>query len=293
MKILVTGATGFIGNHVIRALLDLGLSVIATSRSRDKAEEMPWFTQVDYRELDIADLPAEPFTALGSPDRMIHLAWSGLPNFKSAHHMDENLPKDKAFLSAMLKCGLKHVLVAGTCFEYGMREGELSEDMETSPDNPYGLAKDTLRRELQAITVGTDVIFQWARLFYMYGPGQSQSSLFPLLQKAIDNNDTVFDMSGGEQIRDFLPVKTIAEYLVRIALQDEVTGIINVCSGRSATVRQLVEEYLEQHGARIELNLGHYPYPDYEPFRFWGNADKLNKALASPPIAGHISFRPV
>ena len=279
MKILVTGATGFIGNHVVNTLLDQGISVIAASRSTKKAEAMPWFSKVDFKPLDTATPPANPYTALGSPDRMIHLAWPGLPNFKSDHHMKENLPNDRAFLSAMLEDGLKHLLVTGTCFEYGMLEGELLEDMETRPDNPYGLAKDTLRRELQARTMDTDVIFQWARLFYMFGPGQSKTSLFSLLQKAIDNKDTIFDMSGGEQIRDFLPIETIAEDLVSITLQDEVTGIINICSGRSSTVRELVEEYLSRSGAKIELNLGHYPYPDYEPFRFWGNNDKLLKAL--------------
>ena len=207
--------------------------------------------------------------------------------------MKENLPNDRAFLSAMLEGGLKHLLVTGTCFEYGMMEGELSEDMETKPDNPYGLAKDTLRRELQARTMGTDVIFQWARLFYMFGPGQSKTSLFSLLQKAIDNKDTIFDMSGGEQVRDFLPIETIAKKLVHIALQDDVTGIINICSGRSATVRELVEEYLARRDAKIELNLGHYPYPDYEPFRFWGSTTRLNLALNASSIAGHHSLRPV
>lgn len=192
MKILVTGATGFIGNHVVNALLGQGISVIAASRSTEKAEAMPWFSKVDFKPLDTATPPANPYTALGSPDRMIHLAWSGLPNFKSDHHMKENLPNDRAFLSAMLEDGLKHLLVTGTCFEYGMLEGELLEDMETKPENPYGLAKDTLRRELQTRTMDTDVIFQWARLFYMFGPGQSKTSLFSLLQKAIDNGDTAY-----------------------------------------------------------------------------------------------------
>lgn len=289
MKILVTGATGFIGNHVVNTLLDRNIRVIAASRSREKAQAMPWFDQVEYRTLDTAALPDSPFPALGSPDRMIHLAWSGLPNYKDSFHLEENLPQDKAFLSAMIDGGLKHLLVTGTCFEYGMQEGELSETMETKPDNPYGQAKDALRKELEAITENTDVVFQWPRLFYMFGPGQGQASLFSLLQKAIDNGDETFNMSGGEQIRDFLPVETIADYLVRIALQNQVTGIINVCSGRNATVRELVEEYLTERNARITLNLGHYPYPDYEPFRFWGNTDKLERGLASPPIAGHAS----
>lgn len=279
MKVLVTGATGFIGNHVVRALLQRDIDVIATSRTRSKAEAADWFSHVDYREFNTMALPAAPFAALGSPDRMIHLAWSGLPNYKDDFHLTKNLPADRAFLTAMLAGGLKHLLATGTCFEYGMQEGELTEDMETRPDNPYGQAKDSLRTELEKLTSTTSATFQWARLFYMFGPGQGPSSLFSLLHKAIDNKDAVFNMSGGEQIRDFLPVETIADHLVRIVLQDTVTGSINVCSGRSVMLKKLVDEYLMTQNAQIELNLGYYPYPDYEPFRFWGNTDKLNKAL--------------
>lgn len=178
MKVLVTGATGFIGNHVVRALLQRDIDVIATSRTRSKAEAADWFSHVDYREFNTMALPAAPFAALGSPDRMIHLAWSGLPNYKDDFHLTKNLPADRAFLTAMLAGGLKHLLATGTCFEYGMQEGELTEDMETRPDNPYGQAKDSLRTELEKLTSTTSATFQWARLFYMFGPGQGPSSLF-------------------------------------------------------------------------------------------------------------------
>ncbi len=86
-------------------------------------------------------------------------------------------------------------------------------------------------------------------------------------------------MSGGEQVRDFLPVETVAHYLTLIALQDKVTGIINCCSGEPITVRKMVEDYLERRGRSIPLNLGYYPYPDYEPFRFWGDPSKLKSII--------------
>lgn len=280
MKILVTGATGFIGSHLVPALLDRGVSVIATSRTPERAEAMPWFRDVEYHPLDTARPPRDPFASLGSPDRMIHLAWSGLPNYKDDFHLTENLPADKRFLTAMLDGGLKHLLVTGTCFEYGMQEGELREDTPTRPDNPYGQAKDKLRTALEDHVRDTDITFQWARLFYMYGPGQGERSLFAQLGKALERNEPVFRMSGGEQIRDFLPVETLAAHLADICLQKAVSGVINVCSGRSVTLRELVEEYLRDRGASIELELGYYPYPDYEPFRFWGNTEKLDSALS-------------
>ena len=171
--------------------------------------------------------------------------------------------------------------VAGTCFEYGMQEGCLSEDMLAMPNNPYGRAKDTLRKELDQLAIKHPFVYKWARLFYMYGKGQNSKSLISQLDYAIENGDQVFNMSGGEQIRDFLPVEKVAEFLVKIALQNKITGIINCCSGQPNTVRELVEEYLAFRHKRIALNLGYFPYPDYEPMSFWGNLSKFNKIMNS------------
>ena len=273
--VLVTGATGFIGNHVVAALLHRGASVIAGVRSLEKAERMPWFSQVDCRLLDLADLPDDPFSALGAPRRMIHLAWAGLPDYRSPVHLKRNLPMSRDFLCSMLGAGLKQVLVAGTCFEYGLQEGELVEETPPRPCTPYGEAKDLLRRDVSAFARERGAVFQWARLFYLYGPGQGEKSLFSQLQRAIDDKAPDFDMSGGEQIRDFIPVKAAAEHLVDILSQDRVTGIVNVCGGRAVPLKTLVEEYLARQNAPVRLNLGRYPYPDYEPFRFWGSTAKL------------------
>ena len=114
----------------------------------------------------------------------------------------------------------------------------------------------------------------------MYGQGQNPNSLFSQLDKALTNGDAVFNMSGGEQVRDYLPVEKMATYIVDIALQNKITGIINCCSGVPVTVKELVETYLKERNKNISLNLGYYPYSDYEPMRFWGDNSKL-KSIAS------------
>jgi dTDP-6-deoxy-L-talose 4-dehydrogenase (NAD+) len=113
----------------------------------------------------------------------------------------------------------------------------------------------------------------------MYGKGQSPNSILSQLEAAIENGDKVFNMSGGEQIRDYLPVEKVAEYIVRISLQDKVSGVINCCSGKPISIRKLVEDYLKEKNKKIELNLGHYPYPDYEPMAFWGDNYKLKQII--------------
>jgi hypothetical protein len=76
-------------------------------------------------------------------------------------------------------------------------------------------------------------------------------------------------------------VKEVAKYIVAIALQTSVTGIINCCSGKPVSVRKVVEDYIQSKNSNIRLILGHYPYPDYEPMAFWGNREKLDKILGA------------
>ena len=276
-KVLVTGATGFIGNYLIQELLFRNFEIIATSSNTEKAESFKWFSQVTYKSLDFNQLnnSINYYEYFEEPDLLIHLAWEGLPNYKEAFHVTENLPKHKLFLANLIKNGLKNVLVTGTCFEYGLQEGELNEEMECEPNNTYAIAKNELRIFLESFKI--DV--KWLRLFYMFGKGQSQKSLISQLDNALNNNDEVFNMSGGEQVRDFLPVEIIAENIVNISMQNKVSGIINCCSGIPITVKQFVENYIEKKQKKIKLNLGYYPYPDFEPMHFWGNNNKLKQLL--------------
>ena len=277
MKILVTGATGFIGNYVVKVLLKNNCQVIATSLNEEKAKAASWFSQVKYIPFDLKnfDDSINYYSFFEEPDAMIHLAWEGLPNYKEAFHTQENLPRHLAFLTNLIKNGLTNLSVTGTCFEYGMKEGCLSEEMECEPANPYAIAKNELRVLLQLINANFPFNFKWIRLFYMYGDGQSVKSLISQLETALENNEPQFNMSGGEQERDFLPVEEVAANIVKIAVQNKVQGIINCCSGKPVTVKAFVENYLKEKNKSIKLNLGYYPYTDYEPMRFWGDTNKL------------------
>jgi len=280
-KVLVTGATGFIGNYVIEELLRLNCDVIATSLHEEKAKQFDWHNKVKYLSFDLNDLDDSKnyFDYFGKPDLLIHLAWEGLPNYKSSFHVDENLPRHFSFLSNLIRNGLKDVSITGTCFEYGMKEGRLSENMPSAPDNFYAIAKDLLRKQLEELKSKYSFSLKWIRLFYMYGKGQNPKSILAQLEKAIQNKEAVFNMSGGEQVRDYLPVEKVAEYIAKIALQTETDGIINCCSGSPISIKQLVENYLRQKQSEIKLNLGFYPYPDYEPMAFWGDDRKLKSIL--------------
>ena len=279
MKIVVTGATGFVGRHVVEALLTRGHAVTAVARNAPGAGLAPWRDAVDFVACDVHDGDVDHAALLGVPDVLVHLAWPGLPNYKDLFHIERNLPADYRFIKRMVAAGTGRILVTGTCFEYGMQSGPLAEDAPALPDNPYGIAKNSLRLFLQALQRHYPFVLQWARLFYLHGPGQNAGSVLAQLDRAIDSGARSFDMSGGEQLRDYLAVQEAAEYLVMLIERPEVEGVINCCSGQPVSVRRLVEQRMEQRGADLELNLGHFPYPDHEPFAFWGARDRLDRVV--------------
>jgi nucleoside-diphosphate-sugar epimerase len=276
-KILVTGATGFIGQYVISRLLETGCRVIASSVNEEKARQASWFDKVEYLPFDLADLEpsVDYYQWFGQPDSLVHLAWEGLPDYRSPLHMDLYLSRHAAFLNNLAAGGLRDLNVTGTCLEYGLQEGLLREELPAMPVVPYAQAKNALRYYLADLQKEFPFTLKWIRLFYMYGKGQNPNSLLSQLDRALDNNEPVFNMSGGEQRRDYLPVDKLADYLCRIVLQQEVTGLINCCSGIPVTVKELVLDHMKERNKYIALNLGFYAYPDYEPMNFWGDTTKL------------------
>jgi len=278
MKIAVTGATGFIGRHVLAELRHHPVEVIALLRAPEKSQLYDFDGKIVRCDLSSC-FPEQLFDAVDCPDVLIHLAWSGLPNYKSLHHFEEELPRQYAFLSTLIRSGLSSLVVSGTCFEYGMVYGELSETALPQPSNPYGYAKNALRCQLEYLQAAHPFSLTWARLFYMYGEGQSPRSLFSQVRESVNNRDEIFNMSGGEQLRDYLHVSQVAQYLVELAMSSRNPGIVNVCSGKPISVRRLVERWIKENGSNIQLNLGFYPYPDYEPIAFWGRKDKLLENL--------------
>ncbi|MGH9456552.1 MAG: NAD-dependent epimerase/dehydratase family protein [Thermoanaerobaculia bacterium] len=270
MRVAVSGASGFVGRHVMQALRDRGVDAVGFARRAAPGADLA---------LDALNPARDAFGLLGRPRVLVHLAWGGLPNYRSLDHFERELPGHYRFLAQMIEAGVEHVVVAGTCLEYGLRSGPLAETDVPNPTTAYGFAKDALRRQLELLRGERPFLLTWARLFYLWGEGQNEKALWPQLQKALARGDAVFDMSGGEQLRDYLPVTEAARHLAALATAAHDHGVVNVCSGIPVSVRAKVEEWIRETGGSLELNLGKYPYPDYEPFAFWGSREKLDRCL--------------
>lgn len=282
MNVLVTGATGFVGRHVVAALLRSGHEVTAAARTAAKARDLPWYGQVKFVECDVYRDFHRLVTSASRPDVLVHLSWPGLPNYKDLFHLEVNLPAEIRLLREAVSAGVPRIVVAGTCLEYGLKCGPLSSTAETCPVTPYGLAKDTLRRALEMLQAGNNFSLQWVRLFYMYGEGQNPGSLLAQLDRAITQGQPAFDMSPGDQLRDYLPIEEVAAFFRKVVETPGVRGVINCCSGNPVSVRDLVEKRCAQRGSDIRLIRGHFPYPDYEPLAFWGIPTNLDSSACPP-----------
>ncbi|QXI46485.1 NAD(P)-dependent oxidoreductase [Pseudomonas anuradhapurensis] len=282
LHVLVTGATGFVGRHLVAQLLARGCRVRALARDLERARRMPWFDQVQFvaADLQLADA-GQVASWVDGIDALAHLAWPGLPNYQALFHLEQNLMADYRFVKHAVEAGVAQVLVTGTCFEYGMQSGPLDEHCPARPANPYGLAKHSLHQFLQALQKHRPFTLQWARLFYLHGEGQNPNSLLAALDRAIDSKAAVFDMSAGDQLRDFQPVTEAARQLAGLLHCRGFSGVVNCASGRPVAVRSLVEQRLRERGAELLLNLGHYPYPSHEPMAFWAVTDRLEQLLAA------------
>lgn len=276
MKVAVTGASGFIGAHLLRALAAAGKEeIVAVGRTPPAAAP----AGVAHVALDIAAATTADYERIGRPDVLVHLAWGGLPNYLSLHHFETELPAQYRFLQMMIEGGLPALVATGTCYEYGLVDGELAEDRAPAPANPYALAKVTLLEQLRYLRRERPFALSWARLFYMWGEGQAERSLYSLLMAAIARGDARFPMSAGEQLRDYLPVTTVVELLAALARRRADADVVNICSGAPISVRRLVERWIAEAGADIRPDLGRYPYPTYEPLAFWGSTAKRRALL--------------
>ncbi|MFM1896460.1 MAG: hypothetical protein RLZZ385_1534 [Pseudomonadota bacterium] len=287
MKILVSGATGFIGRQIVSRLLAQGHSVIAASRRRPDPQHCPWADRVHWLPLHIggpaplsqqlAELADDP------PGLLIHTAWDHLDNYRSLAHLEDLLLPHYFFVKHCVGAGISRCLVTGTCLEYGLQEGCLSEATPARPQVPYAVAKHVLHQMLEALQTCQPFQLLWARLFYLYGAGQRDSSLLAQLDEALTRGDRQFDMSPGDQQRDYLEVGEAAALLCALALNPRAEGTVNCCSGSPVAVVDLVRRHLARSGRTLQLNLGKYSYPAHEPRHFWGDTTLLRQLTEAEP----------
>lgn len=266
MKILLTGATGWIGSHVAKQLVLRGHEVHCTVRMTSDLHRLEGI----LRHLRIHEGPMDLVPI--EPDVAIHLAWYAVPGkYLDAPENNECLDESRRLLTRLSS----RVVFAGTCFEYNTHIGRLSEESATSPLTLYSICKDSLRQLVEKRPNSA-----WLRFFYQYGPREDPRRQIPGVIRSLLKGEEI-KLSPGEQRKDFLHVEDVASAVVAVA-ESNLQGSVNVGSGWAVTQRMMLS-ILGDYAKRLDLlKFGELPYYFNEPMLIEADNAKLRSTGWAP-----------
>ncbi|WP_394771448.1 NAD-dependent epimerase/dehydratase family protein [Lacisediminihabitans sp.] len=272
--VVVTGAAGYIGRHVVSALLDQGARVTAIVRPLSRRD-------VDSRaavvEADVLAPGVDLVSLAGSADALVHLAWQDGFSHNAPSHI-ELLSSHFRFLRLAALGGTRRIAALGSMHEIGYWEGAIDADTPTNPTSLYGIAKDALRRALFQ-SLGDDVTLQWLRSYYIYGDDRNNRSIFTKLLEAADAGKSRFPFTSGKNRYDFIEIDELARQIATVSLQDEVRGIINCSSGTPVALGDKVEEFIASRNLGLTLEYGAFPDREYDSPAVWGDATTIRALM--------------
>jgi nucleoside-diphosphate-sugar epimerase len=278
MRVLLTGAGGFIGAHVARALLARGAEVHVVVRDRSRAPRLRTIAEeLTFHEADLLDPAARAQVVEASaPAICVHAAWYAVPGKYLA--APENLAHVGASLdlaTRLANAGCKRLVGLGTCFEYALEgvTAPLQESSVTTPRFLYASCKLALHEILRAYTALAKMSYAWCRIFYQYGPMEAPERLVPHVIDRLSSGG-IAETSEGAQVRDFMHVADVGAAVASVALSD-VDGAVNVGSGVPVTVREVVATIAALCNATDRVRFGAVPYRPGDPMYVCADVEKL------------------
>lgn len=274
MKILITGATGFIGSYVIR-MIPSSIQVMAISRNKKRNNK-----NINWIKCSLDNLIRYKKKIITfNPDCLIHLAWEGIPVF-SKTNCKKNLFMSKSLIKLLIaSTNINKIIISGTCFEYKNDQGECYENTEIKPKNEFIKSKLKLYRFVNKLTTNKKINFYWLRLFYVYGPGQRRESLIPFCINKIKRGFFP-SIKNPQNKNDFIYVKDVAKAILLFIKKKPNSGIYNVGSGKPIILKSLIELiWIKIQKKKIKLKIK----KSSNNSEFWSNIDKIKKKLDWKP----------
>ncbi len=281
-KVLITGATGFIGRHCLSRLKTIAGEVHAIHRKMPDgplAEGIFWHpTDLLQREMLIGLIREV------CPTHLLHLGWN----------VDEgiywNAPENLQWLKsgidlfeAFYENGGQRLVMAGSCSEYNLQEGYLKESTTSlQPESLYACCKHSLQITLDAYSKNEKVSYAWGRIFFLYGPFEKPGRLVPSVIRSLLAKKEA-RCSHGNQIRDYMYVEDVADAFVRL-LDSDLQGPVNIASGKPVRLKHIISRILALIGSSEDLvKLGALPSPSNEPPVILAHVDRLHRELDWQP----------
>lgn len=273
MKILVTGANGYLGQGVVKHLLNSGHHVIAADFNVDLVDE-----RADRKACDLFSVSDDPYGYFGEPEILLHLAWrDGFVHYSDAHI--EDMPRHYSFIKAFAESNVKRIAVMGSMHEIGFFEGSIKEDTPCNPTTPYGISKNALRELTEMLCKQNDKEFVWLRGYYIVGNSKYGSSIFSKITAAEAEGQADFPFTMGLNQFDFIDYEDFCKQVSMSVGQNEVLGVINICSGRPEKLADRVERFIKENGYKIKLKYGAFPDRPYDSKAVWGDSSKIDRIM--------------
>lgn len=256
-RVLVTGADGFVGRHLVPELAGLGFTVIPAAgpaAGPGAAGDVPGLLRADL----LSPGAARDLVRRARPTHLVHLAWHTDPaDYRESPRNADWAEASRTLALAFAGAGGQRALFAGSCYEYEWGPGPLREQASPCrPATPYGAAKLALFREISSLYGVSGPGFAWARLFFLFGPGERPEKLVPSAIRLMAEKSPV-PLPGGNLVRDYLYIKDAASALARL-LAGPAQGPVNVASGEPVRLGELVSEIARAMGVAPDLRPGGY-----------------------------------
>lgn len=272
MKYCVTGADGYLGQGVVKKLLDIGYKVVAAGFNLGNVD-----CRAEKVEGNIFKL-SDPYEQLGCPDVLLHLAWRDGFVHNSNVHLDD-LPLHCRFVEQLAESSLQRLCVMGTMHEIGRHEGIVNEKTPCFPRSKYGIAKNALRDFTFVVAGEKSISCQWIRGFYIVDGNPRGCSVFSkIVQRSMEGADS-FPLTSGVNQFDFLDYQEFCNRTVAVITQSEHLGIINVCSGKPESLASRVRRFIADEGLDIVPAFGSYPDRPYDSPAIWGDSEIIDLIL--------------
>ncbi len=289
MRILITGATGFIGTHLCQKLLADNHEIMAISRSCRVYENGKTNDELTSRIHWISStliLSGENLKKIDNfgPEVLIHLAWEKIPDF-SFDVSYENIQSQISFFRMMLEVSsIKKIIAAGSCWEYNKSFGQCSINDPCTSKDYFTWAKNSIHDFLRFECTARHISLCWARIFYVYGPNQRDGSLIPTLIRTI-RSGLVPDLRSPANANDFIYVDDVVSAFEQM-MRMPVDGVFNIGSGKAVSVLDICRLVEKRLNGKTELTMqltnrsGNTP-PSSD---FWADIDSSQALLAWKPV---------
>lgn len=272
MRVLVTGANGYIGQGVVDRLIAKGVDVVATDIRSEYINKQAQIIETNFFDIE------EPYSYFGKPDVVLHLAWRDGFKHGAASHL-EDLPKHYDFLRKMAEAGTKEICVMGSMHEVGFYEGSIDENTPCNPQSLYGISKNALRESLFVLQKDYSFNLRWLRGFYIVGNSERGCSIFSKITEAVKQGKKEFPFTMGTNQYDFIDYELFCDQIATATIQNDINGIINCCSGNPTRLGERVEQFIMDNAYDINLQYGAFEDRPYDSKAVWGNDEKIRKIM--------------